>query len=78
MFYDHSFVSSTSLFQGRCVQPPYSATHDVVGVVHGVFLLNFSFEVCDFTVQPFQLKGENTVFGLVLVWSSIEEGRRGG
>ena len=51
-----------------------SATHDVVGVVHGVFLLDFSFEICDFTVQPFQLKGENTIFGSVLIWSSVEEG----
>ena len=52
-----------------------SATHDVVGVVHGIFLFDFSFEICDFTVQLFQLEGKDTVFGSVLIWSSVEEGR---
>jgi hypothetical protein len=53
-----------------------SATHNVVGVVHGIFLLDFAigFQVCDFSAQPFQLVGENTVFGSVLIWSSVEEG----
>ena len=55
-----------------------SATHDVVVVVHGIFLLDFSFEVCNFSVQLFQLEGEDTVFGSVLIWSSVEEGRGGG
>ena len=55
-----------------------SATHDVVGVVHGIFLLDFSFEVCDFSVQFFQLEGEDSVFSSVLIWSSIKEGRGGG
>ena len=55
-----------------------SATHDVVGVIHGIFLLDFSFEVCDFLVQFFQLKGEDSVFGSVLIWSSIKEGQGGG
>jgi len=27
-----------------------SAAHDIVGVVHGILLLDFSFEVCDFLV----------------------------
>ena len=47
-----------------------SATHNVIGVVHGIFLLDFGFQVRDFSVQPFQLVGENTVFGSVLIWSS--------
>ena len=55
-----------------------STTHNVVGVVHGIFQLDFGFEVCDFSVQPFQLEGENTVFSSVLIWPSIEEGGGGG
>jgi hypothetical protein len=55
-----------------------SATHDVVGVVHGILLLDFSFEICNFTVQLFQLEREDTIFGSVLIWSSVEEGRGGG
>ena len=51
-----------------------SATHDVVVVVHGIFLLDFSFEVCNFSVQLFQLEGEDTVFSSVLIWSSVKEG----
>jgi hypothetical protein len=27
-----------------------STTHSVVGVIHGTFLLDFGFEVCDFSV----------------------------
>ena len=27
-----------------------STAHDIVGVVHGIFLLDFSFEVCYFSV----------------------------
>ena len=38
--------------------PSQTATHDNVGVVHGIFLLDFNFEVHDFSVQPFQFKGE--------------------
>ena len=30
-----------------------SATHDIVGVIHGIFLPDFSFKVCDFSVQHF-------------------------
>ena len=53
-----------------------SAAHDVVGVVHGaIFLLDFSFKVCDFLLQLFQLEGKNTVFDLVLIWSSVKEGQ---
>ena len=55
-----------------------SATHDIIVAVHGIFLLDFSFEVCNFLVQLFQLEGKDTVFSLVLIWSSIEEGRGGG
>ena len=51
-----------------------SAIHDVVGIIHGIFLLDFSFEVCDFSVQFLQLEGEDTVFGSVLIWSSVKKG----
>ena len=51
-----------------------SAAHNVVGVVHGIFLLDFGFEVGNFSVQSFQLVGENTVFGSILIWSSVKEG----
>ena len=51
-----------------------SASHNIVSIIHGIFLLHFSFEVWNFLVQPFQLVGENAVFGSVLIWSSIEEG----
>ena len=50
MFYDHSTVSSISLFQGhRLIVFNFfslehdSAPHDVV--IYGIFLLDFSFEV---------------------------------
>jgi hypothetical protein len=55
-----------------------SAAHNVVGVIHGIFLLDFSFEICDLSVQLFQLVREDIGSGLVLVWSSVEESRGGG
>ena len=78
MFYDHSFVSSISPSQGCCFDlltiEHNSATHDVVGVIHEIFLLDFSFEVCDFLIQFFQFEGKDTVFSSVLIWSSVKEG----
>jgi len=32
-----------------------STAHNVGGVIHGIFLLDYNFEVSDFSVQPFQL-----------------------
>jgi hypothetical protein len=55
-----------------------SAAHEVVGIVHGIFLLDFGFEVCDLSIQLLQLVGEDAGPGLVLIWSSFEEGRGGG
>ena len=55
-----------------------SAIHDIVIAVHGIFLLDFSFEVCNFLGQLFQLEGKDIVFSSVLIRSSIKEGQGGG
>ena len=55
-----------------------SAAHKIVGVVHGIFLFDFGFEVADLSVQLLQLVREDVGSGLVLIWSPVEEGRGGG
>lgn len=40
-------------------------------------LLEFSLEICEMSAQLFQSIGENVGSGLLLIWSSVEEGRRG-
>jgi len=55
-----------------------SAAHNVAGIIHAISLLDFTFEICDLSVQLFQLVRENIGSGLVLIWSSVEEGRGSG
>ena len=77
MFYDHHLFLPFLFFKivvfDLLILEHDSATHDVVGVIHGIFPLDFSFKVRVFFF--FQLEGENTVFGSVLIWSSVEEGQ---